>query len=169
MIPAAKFAGGLLLVGALLAGCAEQGTLWEEYSQDGLSAYSVGQYEEAEAFFTAALEEAERGGKPDERLATSLNNLATAHTALGRHGGSEALYRRALAIRENLHGPEDPAVASTLSSLGDTYRLLGRYGEAEAALLRSLPSGRGAGGGGARRRHPPVRAETRRSPARGQP
>ena len=133
-----RLAGGLLLAAVLLTGCAERSTLWEEYSQDGLSAYSVGQYEEAEAFFTAALEEAERGGKVDERLATSLNNLATAHTALGRYGGSEALYRRALAIRENLRGLDDPVVASTLSSLGDTYRLLGRYREAETALLRSL-------------------------------
>ncbi|MDH5410752.1 MAG: tetratricopeptide repeat protein, partial [Alphaproteobacteria bacterium] len=133
-----RLAGGLLLTAILLAGCAERSTLWEEYSQDGLSAYSVGQYEEAEASFVAALEEAERSGNVDERLATSLNNLATAYTALGRYGGSEALYRRALAIRENLYGRGDPIVASTLSSLGDTYRLLGRYGEAETALLRSL-------------------------------
>ena len=96
----AKYAGSLVLAVALLAGCAERSTLWEEYSQDGLSAYSVGQYEEAESFFNAALEEAERTGKVDERLATSLNNLATAYTALDRYGGSEALYRRALAIRK---------------------------------------------------------------------
>ena len=58
------FAGGLLLAAVLLTGCAEQSTLWEEYSQDGLSAYSVGQYKEAEAFFVAALEEAEAGTIP---------------------------------------------------------------------------------------------------------
>lgn len=69
MKPAAKITGGLLLLAALLAGCAERSTLWEEYSQDGLSAYSVGQYQEAEIFFTDALEEAERSGKVDERLA----------------------------------------------------------------------------------------------------
>ena len=138
MTPAAKLTGGLLLAAALLAGCAAQSTLWEEYSEDGLSAYSVGQYEEAETFFVAALEEAERSGRVDERLATSLDNLATAYTALGRFGGSEALYRRALSIRENLYGRDDPIVASTLSSLGDIYRVLGRYDEAETALMRAM-------------------------------
>jgi tetratricopeptide (TPR) repeat protein len=127
MRSSAKLGCGLLLAAVLLTGCAGQSTLWEEYSQDGLSAYSVGQYSEAESFFVAALEEAERTGKVDERLATSLNNLATAYTALGRYGGSEALYRRALAIRENLYGRDDPIVASTLSSLGDTYRLLAHW------------------------------------------
>jgi tetratricopeptide (TPR) repeat protein len=126
-----------LAVAALLGGCAHA-TLWEEHSEAGLSAYSDGDYEAAEEYFAAALEESERTGKVDERLATSLNNLATAYTALGRHGGSEALYSRALAIRENLFGRDDPIIATTLSSLGETYRALGRYNDAETALLRSL-------------------------------
>ena len=53
------------------------------------------------------------------------------------HDG-QALYKRALAIRQKALGPEHTDVANTLNTLAQLYVVLGQYGEAEVLFKRSL-------------------------------
>ena len=74
----------------------------------------------------AALEEAESFGPDDERLATSLNNLAALYRAQGQYDRAEPLYKRSLAIREEALGTEHPDVAQSLNNLAELYGTQGR-------------------------------------------
>jgi tetratricopeptide (TPR) repeat protein len=58
-------------------------------------------------------------GPEDPYTATSLNNLAQLLKAQGDFAGAQALYERALAIREKSLGPEHPETASALQDQGD--------------------------------------------------
>ena len=67
-----------------------------------------------------------------------LTKQAKKHDGQGRFDEAEALYKQALAIRENELGPDHPHVATSLKYLAQLYRLQGRYGEAEPLFERSL-------------------------------
>ena len=57
---------------------------------------------------------------------------------LGNYAAAEPLYRRSLAIREKVLGPEHPDVAASLSGLALLYQAQGNYAEAEPLYRRSL-------------------------------
>ncbi len=63
-------------------------------------AYRQGDYGQAVRLFEAAVREAEAFGPRDNRLATSLNNLALLYDDQGRYKEAEPLYQRSLAIWE---------------------------------------------------------------------
>ena len=69
-----------LLVGflslALWTTALAQETRWDSIMADAVKAYQQADYAEAEKLFRAALKEAAKFGEQDQRLATSLNNLA---------------------------------------------------------------------------------------------
>ena len=111
---------------------------WETYNQAGRDAYEQGNYAEAEKQWVAALQEAEKFGPEDSRLATSLNSLANLYWDQGKYGEAEPLFKRALAIREKALGPEHSDVATTLKDLAILYLDQLRYGEAEPLFKRSL-------------------------------
>ncbi len=71
-------------------------------------------------------------------MATSLDALAGVYNFEGHYEKAEALYQRALEIREKVLGPDDPAMAPTLSALAALYQVQGRQIEAEAPLRRAL-------------------------------
>jgi len=77
---------------------AADGQRWETPMAAGERAYQLGRYAEAERFFAAALERAERLGPQDPRVALSLGLLAAAYQAEGQYGPAEPLLHRALAI-----------------------------------------------------------------------
>ncbi len=92
---------GALLIGLslmLLAGCS-QGPPWEDLNAAGVAAYRARNFVEAEKKFREAITRAERFGKEDPRLATSLSNLGEVYRAQARLAEAEPLYRRALEIR----------------------------------------------------------------------
>jgi hypothetical protein len=47
----------------------------------------------------------------DRSVAQSLNNLAELYRRLGRSADAEPLYKRSLAIREKVLGPDHPDIA----------------------------------------------------------
>jgi tetratricopeptide (TPR) repeat protein len=73
-------------------------------------------------------------------LAHTSASLPLAHTylMLGKYGEAEALYKRALAIREQVLGASHPDVAQTLHNLANVYQLQGKYGQAEGLSKRAL-------------------------------
>jgi CHAT domain-containing protein/tetratricopeptide (TPR) repeat protein len=70
--------------------------------------------------------------------ADALNNLANVYRAQGEYVEAEGLFKRALAIREQVLGASHPNVARTLANLGLVYRAQGRYADAEAFHKRAL-------------------------------
>lgn len=82
---------------------------WKSLVEAGNASYERGKIPEAEVKFLAALEEAEKFGETDPRLALSLNNLAAMYHEQGKFTMAEPLYKRSLAIREAVHGQEPHA------------------------------------------------------------
>jgi tetratricopeptide (TPR) repeat protein len=64
--------------------------------------------------------------------------MAMSNEALARFQEAEALYRRAIAIREKAFSREHILVAQSLEGLAGVYRKMGRYAEAEPLLQRVL-------------------------------
>ena len=118
--------------------CAAPEMSWETSNAAGMEAYQQGRYGEAEKSWLAALEEAENFGPDDQRLATSLNNLAALYQVQGKYAEAEPLYKRALAIWEKALGPEHPYVATSLNTLAALYRDQGNSAEAEPLDRRGL-------------------------------
>ena len=71
-------------------------------------------------------------------VALSLNNLACLYGKQGRYSDAEPLYKRSLAIGDEVLGPDHPVVALYLSNLAALYNDQGRYADAEPLLQRSL-------------------------------
>ncbi len=105
---------GVLCLALLPPTTHAQDTKWEKSNAAGVEAYQQGRYGEAEKRWLAALEEAENFGPDDERLATSLNNLASLYKTQGKYAEAEPLYQRSLAIWEKFSGPENSFVSSAL-------------------------------------------------------
>ena len=68
----------------------------------------------------------------------ALNDLVAIARRRGDTARAEALYRRALAVKEALLGPEHADVAITLNDLGALCHALGLEYEAEGHLRRAL-------------------------------
>lgn len=71
-------------------------------------------------------------------LATSLANAGGLYLALGRGTDAEPLYRRALLLREGVHGKEHLAVAETLHGLAEARRIQGAHADAEPLYWRAV-------------------------------
>jgi tetratricopeptide (TPR) repeat protein len=112
-------------------------TVWKKYTDAGNQAYGQAKYAEAEKMWAAALTEAEKFGPQDNRLATSLNNLAELYRAQGKCAEAEPLYTRALAIWEKALGPEHPTVATCLENYAKLLREMNRGKEAEKLEARA--------------------------------
>ncbi|HJV58204.1 MAG TPA: tetratricopeptide repeat protein, partial [Methylomirabilota bacterium] len=122
----------LLVAATASAQPAGDGQSWESPMSAGDRAYQLGHYAEAESFFAAALERAERaGGAQDPRVALSLGLLASAYQAAGSFAKAEPLLGRALHISEGTLGPDHPEVAATLTAVGALATAQGRYAQAE--------------------------------------
>ncbi len=109
---------------------------WQSYMDAAVEAYVEGDYAEAGRQFEAAVKTAEAFGSEDPRLATSLNGLAEAYRAQGRHAEAEPLHKRALAIRERALGSGHPDTIQSLNNLAGLYHAQGRTAEAEPLLKR---------------------------------
>ena len=117
---------------------AAQETSWEKFMEAAGKAYQQADYAEAEKLLKAALKEAENFGPDDQRLATSLSNLAVLYKTQGKYAQAEPLYQRSLAIREKVLGSEHPDVGLSLNNLAELYRTQGKYAEAEPLYQRAL-------------------------------
>ena len=104
-----------------------------------MDAFQHGNLQKAEKDLLVAVQDAEKFGELDPRLAaSSLNGLAAVYYSQNRYADAESLYRRSLVIREKALGPEDYDVAQSLSNLALLYAAQKKYAEAELAYRRSL-------------------------------
>ncbi len=58
--------------------------------------------------------------------------------SLGAYAKAEPLFKRALAIREKVLGPEHPDTVTYLNNLAELYKSLGAYAKAEPLYKRAL-------------------------------
>jgi tetratricopeptide (TPR) repeat protein len=70
--------------------------------------------------------------------AISLNNQASELLHAGRYSEAEPLFKRSLAIRERVLGPNHPDVATALNNLAALYHAQGRDADAEPLYKRAL-------------------------------
>jgi tetratricopeptide (TPR) repeat protein len=115
-----------------------QDTLWNTWRQGGLQALHEGRLADAERLLTAALEQAEKYGLDDLRVADAANDLAVVYANSGKPLEAELLFARALTIGEKGLGADHPGVGATVQNLGILYATQERYREAEPLLKRSL-------------------------------
>jgi tetratricopeptide (TPR) repeat protein len=81
----------------------------------------------------------EKAFGPDHpEVAYSLNSLAGLYQDQRRYADAEALYKRALAIREKAVGPQHPEFAASLNDLADLYKDQGRYADALGIVQRNI-------------------------------
>lgn len=86
------------------------------------------------------LEQEKRGGPLPlalSQMSNALRGLGTAHSEQRKYAEAEAYYKRALEIREGLHGPNSRQVGDFLNDLAFNYRKQGRYDEAIPLLERA--------------------------------
>jgi tetratricopeptide (TPR) repeat protein len=113
------------------------------YSEAGMAALEKKNFAEAERLMSLALKEAE---KPEHQvhpeiphqhefeLYNRLSALGDVYSREQKWNEAELVYKRALAISENIKG----FVSLSLTDLAECYRAQRKYGEAEPLLRRAL-------------------------------
>src|SRR5437588_12845906 len=71
-------------------------------------------------------------------VALSTNNLAFLYERQGKYDDAEPLYKRALAICEEVLGPIHPSTATSVNNLAFLYNSQGKYDDAEPLYKRAL-------------------------------
>ena len=115
-----------------------QDTLWHTWRDGGLQALQEGRLGDAERLLIAALEQAEKFGTEDLRVADAANDLAVVYATAGKTVEAELLFQRALLIGEKGLGADHPAVGATIQNLGILYATQQKHKEAEPLLKRAL-------------------------------
>jgi len=94
-------------------------------------------FDESEPIYRRALAVYEALGD-DAEIAVTLNNLASICAARGALDEALSHYQRALALKEQLLGPQHPDVALTLNNLGLLRKRQGEFSEAAQLYRRAL-------------------------------
>lgn len=113
-------------------------TRWESHYEAGRRLFRQGDHAAAEREFIAAVREANSLGGDDPRLASSLAGVAQIKYLQRDADQAEALFKRALSIRERCLGEKHPDVAATLSSLARLYFRRSDFAAAAPLLMRLL-------------------------------
>lgn len=133
---------GFLLLAAGAIAPAETPS-WESLLSEANRAQDLGRHAEAEALYRSALDQAQRLGVAEPRLAQLLNNLAAQCYYLGKLAESESLYKRALAG----WGEERGGLRRTTSNLAaQLLELIIDFPQAEGQLLALHSVSRNADG-----------------------
>lgn len=114
------------------------GTLWKTWRDAGIQAWQDGQFGIAEHLLIAAMEQAEKFGPEDARVADTANDLAIVYATAGKITEAELLLHRSLAIGIRKFGTEHPTVGATMQNLGILYAMEHRYLAAEQLLKHAL-------------------------------
>ena len=112
---------------------------WEIFNKEVESLWASGQYVQALAVATQALEMAEKEfGANHTNVAVILNSLALVYFDQGQFATTEPLLKRALTIRQYAFSPDHPEVAMSLNNLALLYHKQGKYVQAMSMFLRAL-------------------------------
>jgi tetratricopeptide (TPR) repeat protein len=112
--------------------------LWENYKAEGKTAVERGQYDKAENFFHAAIEQVEQVGSLNPFLADCLNELAILYATQHKYAQAEPMFQRSLGVSVASLGSDHPDVAIVLKNIGIMKASQRQYAEADRLLNRSL-------------------------------
>ncbi len=123
-----------------------QQTQWESSMAAGAAAFRQGNFPQVEKQYKAAVAEAEKFGRNDLRVATSLISLAGLQFEIpGPYGYTQRRYHtagpllaRALKIMETAHGREDPSLLGILDILPPIYFGMEKYAQGARYSERAL-------------------------------
>lgn len=108
--------------------------------------FQQGRYPEAEQVERRVVTFLETRAPDSPALAVGLANLGELLRRQNRLSEAEPLFKRSLAIKEKVFGPNSIQVAGALNDLAINYSMQRRYAEAEPLYRRALAIGEGAGG-----------------------
>jgi tetratricopeptide (TPR) repeat protein len=112
---------------ALLLATGARAESTDELNRRMMQLYGEGHYEEAIPLAQQVVTELEKSAGPSSReVASALNNEAELYNKLQRYAEAEPLYKRALAIRRAVLGPDDPDTMKSLSRLAALYHAEGK-------------------------------------------
>src|SRR5262245_4285660 len=109
---------------------------WRLQHDNAAAALQQGRYPEAVSLFLAAVQQAERFGTQDVRLAESLNGLAQVYRYQQDYAAAEPKARRSLEILERAVGASHVAVIPSLVNLAGITTATKQYAEAEQVYRR---------------------------------
>jgi tetratricopeptide (TPR) repeat protein len=135
----------ICLIAGSVAGRSQDRSL-EEANHHAMALLQQGQYKEAKTVLSAALREAEKLPPGDDRLPTTLNNLASVYQDLGMIAEAERCYQRAIRLMGEIHGGDDPSLTRPLQNLWSLYLDQAQYAKAEQLQHRLLALRMGPGG-----------------------
>lgn len=118
--------------------CDERGMLWESCEAEGNMSVEQGQSAEAENFIHAAIDQADRIGSLNPRLAGNLNELGILYAKQHKYAQAEPLFQRALGVCVAVLGSDHPDVAVILKNIGILKASQSQYAEADLLLKQSL-------------------------------
>jgi tetratricopeptide (TPR) repeat protein len=113
-------------------------TRWEQENEAGRLAFTDGDFARAEQSFLAAIREATKLGADNVRLASSLSNLGQLKYKQKDFAQAEALFHRALAIRERVLGPEHFGLVQNINNLAALHYARNELDQAEPLFQRAL-------------------------------
>ena len=111
---------------------------WRVQHDNAVVALQQGRYSEATSLFLIAVQQAEKLGTQDIRLAESLNGLAQVYRYQQNLAEAEPKARQSLTILERALGPSHTGVIPSLVNLAGITGAAGRYAEAEQVYRRIL-------------------------------
>jgi tetratricopeptide (TPR) repeat protein len=126
----------LLVLAILVAQPVSAQPTWESHTRTGEYAFAVGETERAEEEFLAALAIAQRLPPPDQRLETSLGNLARFYENQDRFAEALPMYQLEVAAAEYRLGADDAELLAPLIGLARVAMQVGDVPAAEDALRR---------------------------------
>jgi len=121
------FALGALLGASAVPPLRAQTGRWDQAISGGEQALDARDYDQAEARFQAALDQAAGFGSNDPRRAKTLVHMARLYRVQGDFAKPETIYRDALDAAEAAHGLESPEYASYLHEVGGYYHARRKY------------------------------------------
>lgn len=114
------------------------GMLCEHYEATENTAIEQGRYGEAENLIHAEIEQAERIGSLNPRLAGSLNELGILYAKQHKYKQAESMFLRSLGVCVAVLGSDHPDVAVILKNIGILKASQKQYLEADFLLKQSL-------------------------------
>ncbi|KAF5747478.1 RNA polymerase-associated protein CTR9 [Tripterygium wilfordii] len=112
---------------------------WRIFTDNGREFFLQGKLEQAEQFFSSALQEAKEGfGEKDPHVASACNNLAELYRVKKEFEKAEPLYLEAINILEESFGPEDIRVGAAFHNLGQFYLMQRKLEKALLCYERAL-------------------------------
>lgn len=104
----------------------------------GVAAFEKRDWKQAERAFRQAVTIGEKFGEDSERLARSLDHLATVYSVQQQYEQAAPVYERSLAILEKRYDKFDPHLSQTLHNLATVYRTLEKYDKAAELFDRQV-------------------------------